>query len=303
MKKIDAHLHVARIIAGYCRRGELRAIGRGKAMWGNGEVFQLIPEEYGDESFTIETAMEIMEKNDVEKAVLMQGSMYGFQNQYHYEILQKYPDTFCPSCTVDPYMTEHLQTLEKYLTKMGFHLVKFEVSSGGGLMGCHDTFSLTSARMTEIYKMIEQNHGVLALDVGDITIPSHQPENLLKIAETYPNIKLVICHLLAPVKGCEEAWENSLKLLKKANIWFDLSALPKITNAKTYPYEEVFGYLKTAKGILGSKKLMWGTDAPFAATRNSYEELTNYLEESDVFSKEELADVYYQNAKQVYFNG
>ena len=48
MKKIDAHLHLADVIAGYCRRGELRAIGQGKAMWGNGEVFQLIPAEYGD---------------------------------------------------------------------------------------------------------------------------------------------------------------------------------------------------------------------------------------------------------------
>lgn len=31
MKKIDAHLHLAQIVAGYCRRGELRAIGGGRA--------------------------------------------------------------------------------------------------------------------------------------------------------------------------------------------------------------------------------------------------------------------------------
>lgn len=48
MKKIDAHLHLAQIVAGYCRRGELRAIGDGKAQWGNGEIFQLFPPEYGD---------------------------------------------------------------------------------------------------------------------------------------------------------------------------------------------------------------------------------------------------------------
>ena len=40
MKKIDAHLHLAKVLAGYCRRGELRAIGGGKAQWGSGEVFQ-----------------------------------------------------------------------------------------------------------------------------------------------------------------------------------------------------------------------------------------------------------------------
>ena len=45
MKKIDAHLHLAKIVAGYCRRGELRAIGGGKCQWGSGEVFQLFPQQ------------------------------------------------------------------------------------------------------------------------------------------------------------------------------------------------------------------------------------------------------------------
>ena len=99
MKKIDAHLHLAQIVAGYCRRGELRAIGNGKAEWGNGEVFDLFPQtgEYGETNFTAEQALALMDKNDVERAVLMQGSMYGFQNLYHEEILKKYPDRFCPT--------------------------------------------------------------------------------------------------------------------------------------------------------------------------------------------------------------
>ena len=85
MKKIDAHLHLAKIVAGYCRRGELRAIGGGKCQWGSGEVFQLFPQtgDYGDDCFTAEQALAIMDRNNVEKAVLMNGSMYGFQNIYH----------------------------------------------------------------------------------------------------------------------------------------------------------------------------------------------------------------------------
>ena len=91
MKKIDAHLHLAKVLAGYCRRGELRAIGGGKAQWGSGEVFQLLPTtgEYGDDCFTAEQALAIMDRNNVEKAVLMNGSMYGFQNIYHEELLEK----------------------------------------------------------------------------------------------------------------------------------------------------------------------------------------------------------------------
>ncbi len=303
MKKIDAHLHVAEVLAGYCRRGELRAVGGGKAMWGNGEVFQLIPPEYGDcWNFTAEQALEIMDQNDVERAVLMQGSMYGFQNQYHYRILQKYPDRFCPSCTVDPYMTNHMDTMKYYLEELGFHLVKFEVSSGGGLMGCHDPFDLAGDRMMEIYKLIEKNHGVVALDVGDLTMPSHQPAALAKVADACPGLKMVICHLLAPMEDRMDEWRESLHLLKKENVWFDFAALPKITETDSYPYPKVHQILSEAKDILGADRLLWGTDAPFAATLDTYEHLTDYLVKQEIFSEEEIEDFYYNNAYKVYFS-
>ena len=243
MKKIDAHLHLAQVVAGYCRRGELRAIGDGKARWGNGEIFQLFPEEFGDTCFLAERAIEIMDKNQVEKAVLMHGSMYGFQNGYHYEVLKRYPDRFCPSCTVDPFMTNHMETLKYYLEEQKFHLVKFEVSSGGGLMGCHDPFDLSGERMMEIYRLIEKNKGVVALDVGDISMDSHQPWALAKIAGEYPGLKLVICHLLAPVRGREREWKLSLELLNRENVWFDIAALPKILTPDVYPYPETMKYL------------------------------------------------------------
>ena len=62
--------------------------------------------DYGESNFTAEKALALMDRNGVERAVLMQGSMYGFQNRYHSELIQKYPDRFCPTCTVDPYMTD-----------------------------------------------------------------------------------------------------------------------------------------------------------------------------------------------------
>lgn len=303
MKKIDAHLHVADIIAGYCRRGELRAIGQGKAMWGNGEVFQLIPKEYGDSwNFPAEKALELMDQNEVERAVLMHGSMYGFQNQYHYQLMKKYPDRFCPSCTVDPYMTNHLETMHYYLEDLGFHLVKFEISSGGGLMGCHDPFSLASDRMMEIYEIIEKNHGVVAMDVGDPTMPSHQPEALARIADSFPGLKLVVCHLLAPMEERKAEWRKSLELLRKDNVWFDLAALPKIVATDSYPYPRVHELIREAKELVGADRLMWGTDAPFAAVLDTYEHLTDYLEKQEIFTEEELEGFYYKNAYHVYFS-
>jgi hypothetical protein len=155
--------------------------------------------------------------------------------------------------------------------------------------------------MMKIYKLVEKHHGVVALDVGDIAMPSHQPWSLMEIAKACPDLKLVICHLLAPTRGWEREWKLSLELLNLPNVWFDIAALPKIMSPDAYPYAETCSYLAEAKKILGAKKLLWGTDAPFAATQDSYTHLTDYLEKNDVFTKEELEDVYYNNSKEIYF--
>ena len=74
-----------------------------------------------------------------------------------------------------------------------------------------------------------------------------------------------------------------------------------VNSTATIHFPSFVDYLKEAAGIVGTKKLMWGTDAPFAATQDTYEHLTDYLELSGGFSAEELADIYYNNAFEVYF--
>ena len=52
---------------------------------------------------------------------------------------------------------------------------------------------------------------------------------------------------------------------------------------------------------MGAKRLIWGTDSPWSATFNTYNELATWLENVDIFTKEELEDVFYNNAQRVYF--
>lgn len=198
-------------------------------------------------------------------------------------------------------MTNAAETMEYFFEKQGFKAAKFEVSSGGGLMGCHDPFDLAGKEMRPLFDIIEAHNAPVALDVGDLTMPSHQPWSLAKIAEDHPNMKLVVCHLLAPIPGREKELELSLELLKKPNVWFDIAALPKIVAPGTYPFPAVHEVLKMAKEILGADRLLWGTDAPFAATQDPYEHLADYLVKGDAFTESELEDVYYNNAKNVYF--
>ena len=302
MKIIDAHAHIAKPIAGYCRRGELRAIGGGKARWANGDVMKLIPDGYGDMDFTAESALRMMDENHVEKTVLVQGSMYGFQNEYTAEAVAKYPNRFTGACTVDPFAKNCMETLNRLTEELHFHSIKFEASSGGGLMGFHNDFALDGPEMTKIYDVIAKKSMTLVLDIGDHTMESYQPMAVANIAKRYPGLRIVVCHLLAPLPKCELVLEQGLKKLKYDNVWFDTAALPNIAAPEVYPYPTSLNAIRMAKEIVGAKHLMWGTDMPMTVTMDSYRHLMDYISTQNIFTDSELEDFYYNNAQEVYFN-
>ena len=45
---------------------------------------------------------------------------------------------------------------------------------------------------------------------------------------------------------------------------------------------------------------MWGTDVPSVLIQNSYQKLTEYIAEGNIFTEDELEKVYYKNALEVY---
>ena len=91
---IDSHAHLVQYIAGTGAGGELRSIGNGMAVYANGQNVMMIPQEFGGDQVTPEHLLQVMDKNGVEKAVLLQGNFYGYQNYYTHLAVKKYPDRF-----------------------------------------------------------------------------------------------------------------------------------------------------------------------------------------------------------------
>lgn len=298
MKIIDAHMHLCEIVAGYCRRGELRSIGNGQVQWANGDVMDLFPTKYSETNFLAEAALQVFDENGVEAGLILQGSMYGFQNRYIEQVVKKYPDRFRGACTTDPFAKNAVETLEHLMKWTS--IVKFEVSSGGGLMGVHDDFALDGEKMQAMYRVINENNGTVVIDFGDYTMASYQPQAMANVAKQYPNMKITICHLTAPIPEHLDKVRSALEILRADNVWFDIAALPKIAN-EPYPYPTAVESLKLAKEVVGAKKIMFGTDMPFAMMRDSYHDMIRYIPESGVFSDSELEDVFYHNAKALYF--
>lgn len=301
MRIIDSHVHLIQNIAGFGAKGELRAIGNGQAMWSTGDIINLIPPELGEYNVTAEAIIKFMDENNIEKAVLLQGSFYGFQNHYTYQGMKKYPDRFTGAATYDPFCLEKDAIVDNLFNKLGFRIVKFEVSTGSGLMSYHGKVDLNDRMMDEVFADANDRNLVFVIDIGRAGTFSFQIDKLRDAILRYPKMKFVVCHLLAPRLQDEAVMTDGLKKLNLPNVWFDLAAMPSNVRPEKYPYPTAQRYLKIAKSIVGADRLIFGSDVPSVLTRDSYSNLVNFIMLSDVFTEYEKEKVFYKNAEEVYF--
>ncbi|MBD5068928.1 MAG: amidohydrolase [Lactobacillus sp.] len=306
MKKIDGHLHLVRALAGSKCQGRLTPLGAGYAIWDNGEVIKLIPNGWGEDDVLVEKYLEVMKENQIEKAVLLQGTLNGYQNYYSYQVAKQYPDKFSAAFAVDPFADFALDIVKRHVEVLGFRAIKFEISQGGGLHGFHQPFSLAEhAKVSQIMHYLADYPGfVVTVDYGDSSQTSYQPEAIVALAKRYPKLDFVVCHLSFPNADHLDRLENVLtQFAPYENIYTDISAIQDIEGERSeaFPYPRCQKDVKLAKDILGAKRIIWGTDSPWSATFNTYEQLATWLSETEIFTAEELEQVMYENALKVYF--
>lgn len=301
MKIIDAHAHVAQYIAGFTSKGELRAVGQGKAQYSTGEIFQMFPPEMGDIGVSPEALLKVMDENDVEKAVLLQGNWLGFHNQYTYEAVIKYPERFVGAATYDPFCVNVEAVKKRLFDDLGFKIVKFELSTGSGLMANRPPVYLDGTVMKGCYAHAREKGLTVVMDIGRPNCPCWQVDALASAISKYPEVTFVICHLLAPQRGDVQILSDALQKLKMPNVYFDLASLANNQKPESFPYPTASKHLETAKNTVGADRIMFGSDMPSALARDSYTHLKDYIIQSGVFNEKELQDVFYNTAYKVFF--
>lgn len=302
MKIIDAHAHVVQCIAGTGSQGELRAAGKGMAIYASGQCFQMIPEEIGEYDATPEALIRIMDAHQVEKAVLLQGNYFGFQNLYTYEAVKKYPERFTGAATYDPFCVQADAIKHHLFDELEFPIIKFEVSNGSGLMSYHSTVDLDGEVMHDVYRHAAEKDLIFVIDIGRPGNNCWQVDALRSAILKYPQMKFVICHLLAPQLGDGELLKHSLQKLALPNVWFDIAALCLNSKPEIYPYPTAREYLKYGVDIVGAERLMWGSDMPSAMTRDSYQHFIDFVMEHSQLSEHEKEKIFYTNAEKLYFS-
>ncbi len=301
MKLIDAHVHLVQYIAGTGAGGELRHVGNGVAEYASGERFRMLPPEFGCGFVTAEDVLKKMDENEVEKAVLLQGNYFGFQNLYSLEAVKKYPDRFRAAASYDPFCRNRDQIRRHLFEELGFPIVKFEVSTGSGLMSNHYTLPLDGDVMKPEYDYADEHGLICVMDIGKCGSASWQVDALRRVILAHPNMKFVVCHLLAASMQTEEKLIEGLKALSLPNVWFDLAAMPHNCRPDEFPYPNAIRYLKHGIEIAGADRLIFGSDIPSTLKEDTYSHLIGYIADCDAVSREEKELILYRNAQDVYF--
>lgn len=301
MKLIDAHAHVVQCIAGTGSQGELRPCGGGRAAYPTGQSFQILPPEFGEYSAPPEALLRVMDAHGVDKAVLLQGNYFGFQNLYTWEAVRAWPDRFAGAASYDPFSLQADKIKAHLFDELGFRIVKFEVSSGSGLMANHPAVDLDGEIMHQEYRYAADRDLIFVIDVGKPRSVSWQVDALARAVAHYPSMRFVVCHLLSPQLEDGELLRRSLDKLALPNVWFDLAALCLNSRPETYPYPTARGYVKDAVDIVGADRLLWGSDMPSAMTRDTYQHFIDFIALHPGLSSRDKDKILYDNAAGLFF--
>lgn len=291
-------MHLVENIHGIGSKGYLRDLGNGCGMYETGDIVRIIPEEYGNK-VTPDMLVDLMDKNDVEFGIVLQGHYAGIQNLYTKEAMDKYPKRLIGACMFDPFYRKYQEIRNHLINDLGFKIVKMEMSNSSGIMCNHGTVDLDGEIMNELYSYCEENNIIFFIDIGRPGNDCYQVENLRNAIVNHPKLTFVVCHLTAPQSNDLEILKRNMKMLKLDNCYFDIASL--YNNVKdSYPFLTTQNYIKEAINIVGSDKIMWGTDFPSAMKNNSYKDSYTYIEDSNILTKEEKENILYNNAKNLF---
>jgi predicted TIM-barrel fold metal-dependent hydrolase len=202
--------------------------------------------------WSIENEIEVMERYGIDRGILVQPSMYRWDNRYLLECARRYPDRFHLVGLVNPESPNVLDEMES-LAKQGVKGLRL------GPMLRPDITWYNSSESDQLW----EKAGELGLILTLLVIPE-QVASARKAIQRFPMTKVVIDHLARPDKVVSnEALEDLFTLAKFDQVYIKASALGFMSRM-SYPHEDILAVVHRTYDCFGPQRLMWGTDTPMS---------------------------------------
>jgi predicted TIM-barrel fold metal-dependent hydrolase len=301
---VDAHTHVIPGVSGRNRFGALRSDRWGIVRRGN-ERLPMLPPTCADSSFPVEALVELMDREGVSQAVLLQNPTLGTCNEYVRECVERYPARFCGTIQVDPRAPDAVDVLRRFVSPKQ-NTLKLELSFDWGWTGLYPDLRIDEPGMRPLWEAVAELGMEVIIDPGPPGNPGYQVDAIDAISSRMTPTHFVLEHLGYLLGGQQSdaaaiaQRRQLLELAHKPNVWLGLSAVPILLD-DDYPCHRSAALLREAVERVGARSLIWGSDGPITLNRHTYRQLVDTIRRgSDFLSEKEKRQILCDNAREVF---
>ncbi len=290
---IDAHSHLWLRQDTTWNGQVIRTTHNGRTLF-LGEEVQMLPPFMIDGRNSAEVFLSNMDYAQVSAAVVVQEFIDGIQNDYLHEVQQHYPDRFFVFGMVDYLQPGFIGDARK-LAAQGFRGMAIP---GHRLLGR----SLCDEEMMLLFHEMERQGMILSITLAD---GDRQVGELSEVIAECPRLKIAIGHLGMSDPPSTPPWENEswraqILLARHPQVRIESGGITWLYNSEFYPYPSAVRALREAADLVGTDKLMWGSDYPRTITAITYRMSYDFIIKSRAFNDHDLALLLGENARRFY---
>lgn len=215
----------------------------------------------------------------VDRAVLVQPTPYGWDNQYLLDALEAAPDQFKAVCLVDPFSPSGPAQLERLVRDRGVSGVRINWH-----LEPPPKWQAAPAYLA-LWSQAQKIGVPICLQLTPLYLPL-----VGEFAQRFPGVKIVLDHLGRPEPGSspgDAGFASFLALCEIAQIYVKLSGLYYFSLGAA-PYEDTWKLLKKAVETFTPQRCLWGSDFPFVNQHWSYPDMIDTLKK--VFKRPRILD-------------
>ncbi len=289
MKIIDAHAHLWLLQDTEVNGMKIQTLDGGKSLF-MGEIRQMIPPFIIDGRNTAEIFLSNMDYAQVSAAVITQEYIDGLQNDYLWEVQQKYPERFLCCGMVDARTSGYL-AYGKELIDKGFSGMKIPAER---LIMPDKRVYLTCNEMMDLFKVMEENDVFLSVDLAPGIV---QVAEMEEVISAFPRLRIAIGHFAMVTRA---DWQQQVKLARHKNVMIESGGITWLFNEEFYPFTGAVWAIKEAASLVGIEKLMWGSDYPRTITAITYRMSYDFILKTTLLTEEEKRMFLGENARGFY---
>lgn len=290
-KIIDAHSHLWLRQDTEVNGLPIRTLpGNGSRSEFMGEERQMLPPSMIDGKNSAEVFLSNMDYAQVSAAVVTQEFIDGIQNDYLWEVSQRYPDRFfvCGMCEFR--RPGFLQQAQELIDK-GFKAIKIP---GHRLFLPEGRVMLNSLEMMQMFHLMESHGILLSIDMAE---GDTQVGEMKEVIAECPKLRVAIGHFGMVTT---EGWLEQIKLARHPGVMIESGGITWLFNSEFYPFPGAIRAIKEAADLVGLDKLMWGSDYPRTITAITYRMSYDFVLKSSELTHEEKALFLGRNAERFY---